>query len=173
MSPTLTYESPIFKFLIKKGRNNQYLKSANNFVELDNSQNLNKFIDLINEAIGELNTKNNKEVADNPNSLMSLLASINANNYVNSKINENEAKKQTEQTCYANAIADTICFCSARVLGWKELVFYEVREKIIAKYGNNGNLISVLNNILGLYRLFYKQVEEEGARKPIMKTRSC
>ena len=40
------------------------------FVEVNNSQNLNKFIDLMNEAIGELNTRNNKEKPKNPNSLI-------------------------------------------------------------------------------------------------------
>ena len=173
MSSTLTYENPVIKFLIEKGWNIPRSGECKLFVEINNSQNLNKFIELMNEAIGELNYKNNKEVSNNPNSLMSLLSSTIANDYVNSEINKNEAKKQSGLTCYANAIAATICFSSAKVLGRDKLKFSEVRKNIIDKYGENGNLMDVLNNILGHYRLKYKMEEEEGARKAVMKTRPC
>lgn len=84
MSSTLTYENPVIKFLIQKGWDIPSSGECKLFVEINNSQNLNKFIDIINEAIGELNNKNNIEIAKNPNSLINLLSSTKIDNYVNS-----------------------------------------------------------------------------------------
>ena len=65
MSSTLNYESPVIKFLIQKGWNIPSSGECKLFVEINNSQNLNKFINLMNEAIGELNNRNNIEIEKN------------------------------------------------------------------------------------------------------------
>ena len=62
MSSTLTYQYPIIKFLIKKDWDVQTCEECKLFAEVHNSENLNKFIDLFNEAIGEINNRNYKEI---------------------------------------------------------------------------------------------------------------
>ena len=176
MSSTLNYESPVIKFLIQKGWKIPSSGESKLFVEINNSQNLNKFIELMNEAIGELNNRNNIEIAKNPNSLVNLLSSTAANDYVNSKvINQFTPNSQTGGTCYANATAASICFASARVLGRPKLKFGEVLQKIIDKFGyKGGNVDKVLQCFLDGYRLHYKKtMSEEEARKAIMLTRPC
>ena len=176
MSSTLTYDQPIIKFLIQKGWDIPVSGECKLFVEVNNSQNLNKFIDLINEAIGELNYKNNIENVQNPNSLINLLSSTNINNYVNSEvINKFDSKEQEGLTCYANAISAGICLASARVKGRPQLNFFDVKKKIIDKYdkGQGGNTLKILKEFAINYRLHSKEVSEEEARKEIMKTCPC
>ena len=55
MSSSLTYEDPANKFLIQKGWDIPSSGECKLFIEINNSQNLYKFIDIMNEAIGELN----------------------------------------------------------------------------------------------------------------------
>ena len=176
MSSTLNYENPVIKFLIQKRWNIPVSGECKLFVEINNSQNLNKFIDLMNEAIGELNNRNNIEIAKNPNSLINLLSSTISNDYVNSSvINKFKPNYQEDETCYANAVAASICFASARVLGRPKLNFKTVLQKIIDKFGSNGgNTEEVLKYFVGDYRLHYRKIEkEEDARKVIMLTRPC
>jgi len=177
MSSTLNYEHPVIKFLIQKGWNVPTSGECKLFVEVNNSQNLNKFIDLINEAIGELNIRNNKENPKNPNSLINLLSSTFINDYINSEdINKFKVNKQTGGTCYANAISASICISSARVWGRPKLDFQIVLKKIIDKYGYDGaNVQKVLDDVLNEYKLHYKYLgfDENEARKAVMKTRPC
>ena len=175
MSSTLTYENPVIKFLIQKKWDIPSSGQCNLFVEINNTQNLNNFIDLMNEAVGELNNKYNKETAKNPNSLINLLSSTAVNDYVNSEvINKVEAKEQEGDTCFANAIAIGIYLASARVIGRKNLDFKTLRDTLINKYGTDGaKTETVLKECLGNYRLHYKAINEEEARKAIMETRPC
>ena len=177
MSSTLNYENPVIKFLIQKGWNVPISGECKLFVEVNNSQNLNKFIDLINEAIGELNIRNNKENPKNPNSLINLLSSTFINDYINSEdINKFKVNRQTLGTCYANAISASICISSARVWGRPKLNFKVVLKKIIDKYGYDGaNVQKVLDDVLNDYKLHYKYLgtDESEARKAVMKTRPC
>ena len=174
MSSTLTYEHPIIKFFIQKGWDVPISGECKLFVEVNNSKNLNKFIDLFNEAIGEINNRNNREIPQNPNSLINLLSSTVINDYMNSEINNFESKKQEGGTCYANAIAANICLASSRVYGREKLNFFDVRKKIIDKYGTHGgNTFQICKEYLINYRLHSQIVDEEGARKAVMKTRPC
>ena len=174
MSSTLNYENPVIKFLIQKGWDIPASGECKLFIEINNSQNLNKFIDLMNEAVGELNNRNNIEIAKNPNSLVNLLSSTMANDYVNSSvINKFTPNDQEGGTCYANATAASICFASARVLGRPKLDFHTVLKKIVDKFGSNGGVVpKVLDYFLGEYRLHYRKLsKEEDARKSVMLTR--
>lgn len=177
MSSSLNYESPVIKFLIQKGWKIPISGECKLFVEVNNSQNLNKFIDLINEAIGELNIRNNKEDPKNPNSLINLLSSTFINDYVNSEdINKFKVNRQIGGTCYANAISASICISSARVYGRPKLLFSKILQKIIDKYGSNGaNVAKVLDEVLKDYKLHYKYLgyDENEARKAVMRTRPC
>ena len=176
MSTTLTYEHPIIKFFIKKGWNIPISGECKLFVEISNSKNLGEFINLVNEAIGELNYKNNIEKIENPISLINLIASTKLDYYVNSNINETKAGDQgNKKTCYSNAMAATICLASARVYTRKPLEFLDVRNKLENKYGKNGiDLYKALNESLGQYKLKYKPIDEEKeARKAIIETRPC
>ena len=180
MSSTLNYENPVIKFLIQKGWNVPISGECKLFVEVNNSQNLNKFIDLINEAIGELNIRNNKENPKNPNSLINLLSSTFINDYINSEdINKFKVNRQTLGTCYANAISASICISSARVWGRPKLNYQVVLKKIIDKYGYDGVNVNdfqkVLDDVLNDYKLHYKYLgtDESEARKAVMKTRPC
>ena len=177
MSSTLNYENPVIKFFIKKEWNIPTSGECKLFIEINNSQNLNEFIDIMNEAISELNYKNNVEKIDNPNSLMSLLASTSINYYVNSDINKNEAKDQGDKkTCYANSIAATIYLDSPRFIYGRELDFNTIKNRMINKYGYNGSHIyKILDENLSDYKLKYRPLydDEKEARLAIMKTRPC
>ena len=177
MSSSLNYENPVIKFFIQKGWDVPTSGECKLFVEVNNSQNLNEFIDLINEAIGELNIRNNKENPTNPNSLINLLSSTSINYYINSgDINKFKVNRQTGGTCYANATSASICISSARVYGRPKLDFKIVLQKIIDKYGYDGAKIrEVLDDVLKDYRLHYKYlgIDEKEARKAVMKTRPC
>lgn len=176
MSTSLNYEHPIIKFFIKKGWNIPISGECRLFVEISNSQNLDIFINLINEAIGELNYKNNSENIENPTSLINLISSTKLDYYVNSNINETKAGEQGDKkTCYANAMAATICLASARVYARKPLEFLDVRNKLENKYGKDGvDIFKVLNESLGHYKLKYKQIDDEkDVRKAIIETRPC
>ena len=175
MSSTLTYEDPVLKFFIQKGWDIPLSGECKLFIEVNNSQNLTKFFDLFNEALGEANIINNSETLQNPNSLVNILASTSINDYVNSEvINTFKPNSQKERTCYANAIAASICIASARVFGRPKLNFSEVLQKIIKKYGSNGGqTFHILKEYLPNYKLHCKKVDENGAREAIMKTRPC
>lgn len=175
MSSSLTYDHPIIKFLIQNGWDIPSSGECKLFIETNNSQGLINFIDEINKALGAINLMNNMENKKNPFSLIHLLASTEINNYVNSeKIDKFQSKAQSGGTCYANAVAAGICLASSRVLGRPELSFFKIRDILINKYGKKGaNTSQVLTEILGDYRLHFKKVNEEEARKAVMKTRPC
>ena len=176
MSSTLDYQHPIIKFFIQKGWDIPRSGGCKLFVEINNSKNLNEFIDLFNEAISMFNLKYNYNSKENPNSLMNLLSLTSINDYVNSNvINKFNAKEQIGGTCYANAISAGICLSSAKVIGRPKLDFFDIRQKIIDKYdkGEGGDTFGILNEYLVNYRLHHKIVKEDEARKAIMETRPC
>ena len=176
MSSKLDYQHPIIKFFIEKGWNIPLSGECKLFIEINNSKNLNKFIDLFNEAIGLFNFQYNSNSKDNPRSLTNLLSLTSINNYVNSNIiNKFEAKDQGQEgTCYAHAISAAICLSSAKVFERPKLDFFEIRDILIGKYGINGaNTFKVLDEFLPNYKLHHKKVNENEARKAIMKTRQC
>ena len=106
---------------------------------------------------------NELELNKEPVSLNSLLSSNIVNSYINSGPN-----------CNANSIAIIICLASARVYGRKRLDYFNVRKKIIDIYGNNlVDTFDFLNKYLIEYKLHYREVDEEGARKAILKSRPC
>ena len=176
MSSKLDYQNPIIKFFIEKGWDIPVSGECKLFVEVNNSKNLNKFIELFNEGIGLFNFQYNSNSKENPRSLMNLLSLTSINNYVHSNIiNQFKAKNQgNEGTCYAHAISAAICLSSAKVLGRPKLDFFEIKKKLIDKYGiNGGYTFNILKEFLPNYKLHHRIVNENGARKAIMKTRPC
>ena len=174
MSSNLNYENPIIKFFIKKGWDIPISGECRLFIEINNSQNLDKFIELMNEAISELNYKNSKKIE---NSFMNLLASTIIDHNANLEINKFKAEDQKDlKTCYANAIATIICFASSRIYSKekKKLEFIKIRDRIQNKYGINGaHMITVLIEIIGEYRLRYEFKDEKDAKIAIINTRPC
>ncbi len=79
----------------------------------------------------------------------------------------------TIKPSYANALAVIICLASARVHGRKKLDYFDVREKIINKFGNISNIYQVMENCLSNYKLHFNEVDEKGARKAIKDSRPC
>lgn len=175
MSSILDYQHPIIQFFIQKGWDIPISGECRLFIEINNSKNLNKFIDLFNEAISLFNFKTNSNTKENPSSLMNLLSLTSINNYVNSEvINKFKAEKQYKGTCYANAISAAICISSAKIIGRDKLDFFNIREILINKYGLNGAYtFRVLDEFLVNYHLHHKIVNENGARKAIMKNWPC
>ena len=97
------------------------------FVEINNSQNLNKFIDLMNEAISELNDNNNTN-----NSLINIINTVKKEIIVSDQKNNFKYKNQiTPETCYANAVAAGIFLASAKIIGRRKISFDKLRKKII------------------------------------------
>ena len=83
---------------------------------------------------------------------------------------EFEPKLQDGGTCYANAIAAVFHLAMKRIVGREGGYpdFDEIRERIIAEYGNDGaNIEKVLEKVCPHYRLHYRKVNEMGARQAI------
>ena len=88
---------------------------------------------------------------------------------MNSEINRFESREQENGTYYANAIATTICLASLRVYGRKKC---DMRKKILDKYGTNeGKTYKIYREYLVNYKLRYRKVDKEEARKAVMKAR--
>lgn len=165
MSSLMNYEDSIIKFFILKGWDIPTSGDCKLFVEINNSQNLNEFIKLINEAV---------DYKDN--GLINDISSAAIQTYVNSEINNFQAREQKGGTCYANAISACTYLSSSRVYGRKKLIFEELRKELIDKYGVNGaNTFEILtnSNFLKKYKLHSKEVNENDARRAIIRSRPC
>ena len=168
---TLTYENAIIKFFIKKGWNMPLSGECKLFVEINNSQNLNKFIDLMNEAISELNDNNNTN-----NSLINIINTVKREIIVSDQKNNFKYKNQiTPKTCYANAVAASIFLASAKIIGRRKISFDKLREKIIKLASIIGKRYTpiILEIIADMCGFHFCEVNEEGARKAIIHGRPC
>ena len=102
--------------------------------------------------------------------LSDLLSSVDLDVYINQGNDGFGAKRQHGITCYANASAAVMHLAMKRVIGRDDGYpdFFDLREKIIAKYGKHGESTEkVLKEICPEYRLQCQTVNAIGAMKAI------
>ena len=102
--------------------------------------------------------------------LSDILSSVDLDIYVNQASEGFGAKEQDEATCYANASAAVLHLAMKRIIerdgGYPD--FFELRRKLIAKYGQRGaSTIEVLNEVCPTYRLQCQKVDAIDAMKAI------
>lgn len=83
--------------------------------------------------------------------------------------------QKREKICWAHACATVIHMATARIYGRKLPSFDEIRNDLLKEFGCNGQYVEdVFDKILySKYKLRYKKVDEEGAKKAIMESRQC
>ncbi|XP_044171755.1 uncharacterized protein LOC114970722 [Acropora millepora] len=102
--------------------------------------------------------------------LSDLLSSVDLDVYINQANDGFGAKRQRGGTCYANASAAVMHLAMKRIIGRDGGYpdFFELRERLIAKYGEDGAIIEhVLNEICPDYRLQCETVDAIGAMEAI------
>ncbi|XP_067024303.1 uncharacterized protein [Acropora muricata] len=102
--------------------------------------------------------------------LSDLLSSVDLDVYINQANDSFGAKEQEKETCYANASAAVMHLAMQRIIGRDGGYpnFFELREKLIAKYGEYGaSTKKVLEEICPDYRLQCETVDAIGAMEAI------
>ena len=122
-----------------------------------------------------------KEVCDmarecvlSQDALSGVLSSVDLDLYINRTNDGFGAKQQDEKTCFANVSAAVMHLAMKRIFrrdgGYPD--FFELREKLIAKYGIKGaSTKKVLEEICPEYRLQCKRVYANGAMEAICANR--
>jgi len=102
--------------------------------------------------------------------LSDVLSSVDLDLYINETNDKFRAKEQHGETCYANASAAVMHLAMNRIRGRDGGYpnFFELREKLIAKYGNKSTSTEkVLKEICPEYRLQCQTVNAIGAMEAI------
>ena len=172
ISSKLSYHNNIIRFFIKKNWNIPLNGTCNLFVEINNSNDLNQFINLFNESLGQDPIEEiNKIIGD------SILDTIIETNY----INQFESVKQVGSRCWAYALSAVIYLASSRVFGRKIKKFKDILDKLleeekalqdsINKQGRK--VFKIADKYLKDYKLRGKTISNNEARNAVMKGRPC
>ena len=109
--------------------------------------------------------------------LSDMLTKVDLDLYINKSNDGFGAKRQHEETCYANACASVLHLAMQRIIGRDGGYpdFFELRRELIAKYGEHGaSTRKVLEAICPKYRLECKDVnaidamEAVSAKRPVV-----
>jgi len=169
------YNDPIMNFLILRGLEFPSSGEGRFFIEVNDTQNLYKFVDILNDFCAELN--NSKSILSK-DSIINSIGSTTINSIVYYDIiKQFEAKDQGKtQTCYANAISASIFITMTKFPSIPEIDFYKLRDEIISftkKKIKHKDTFKILRKISKQYKLELNEVDEIGARKAVMNTRMC
>lgn len=179
LSSSLFYDDPFVRFLVSQNWNLPTNGYCNLFLEVNNIQNLLQLIDLLNEAVFGLNNLFNKEITENPRSLMHDIANVVLDTMNQEIIDEFKAIKQEEETCYANAIAVALFMLSSKIYGRQKLNYNKIRRLVIdlKKEKKKKSTFNILNLFLHEkkeeYKIECKLCSEEEAKQAILKARPC
>jgi hypothetical protein len=124
------YNDPIMNFLILRGLEFPSSGEGRFFIEVNDTQNLYKFVDILNDFCAELN--NNKSILSEDSIINSIgSTAINCKVYYDI-IRQFEAKDQGKsKTCYANAISASIFITMKKFPSFPEIDFFKLRDEII------------------------------------------
>ena len=179
LSSTLNYDDPFSRFLVSQKWNLPTSGEFNLFLEVNNKQNLIQLIDLLNEAVFGLNNLFNKEISENPNSLIHQIANTVIDTMNQELIDEFKAIEQKGNTCYANAISVAMFMLSDKICGRKKLNYNKIRNQVIVKKKEyrKSSTFNILNLFLKEkkeeYKIECKICSEEEAKQAILKARPC
>ena len=173
ISSKLNYHNNIIKFFIKKNWDIPLNGICKLFIEINNSEDLNQFINLINESIDK------NESVENVNKIIgdSLLESIIDKNY----IGQFKSEEQEDGRCWAYSLSAVIYLASCRVFGRKIEKFDNILKKIKEKekVNNNSerkkgrNTFKIAKKYLEDFKLRGEEINATEARKAVMKGRPC
>ena len=173
ISSELNYHNSIIKFFIKKNWNIPLNGVCNLFVEINNSEDLNQFINLVNEALNynEPLEYINKVIGD------TLLDKIIDENY----IEQFNSVEQIGGRCWAYSLSAVIYLALSRIFGRKIPKFGDILNKILTKTKafndnekNQGrNVFELAKEYLNLYKLRGKIISANEARKAVINGRPC
>ena len=169
------YNEPMMNFLILRGLEFPSSGEGRFFIEVNDTQNLYKFVDILNDFCAELN--NSKSILSK-DSIINSIGSTTINSIVYYDIiKQFEAKDQGKtQTCYANAISASIFITMTKFPSIPEIDFYKLRDEIISftkKKIKHKDTFKILRKISKQFKLELNEVDEIGARKAVMNTRMC
>lgn len=94
--------------------------------------------------------------------------------HANQQNREFTPKEQDGETCYANAIAATYHLAMSRIIGRRNGIpdFDTIRKDLTDQFGNHGAVTAnVLTQTVSKYRLHFKTVTEDEARKAVVEGR--
>ncbi len=173
ISSELNYHNSIIKFFIKKNWNIPLNGVCNLFVEINNSEDLNQFINLVNEALNynEPLEYINKVIGD------TLLDKIIDENY----IEQFNSVEQIGGRCWAYSLSAVIYLALSRIFGRKIPKFGDILYQILTKTKafndnekNQGrNVFEIAKEYLNLYKLRGKIISANEARKAVINGRPC
>ena len=173
ISSELNYHNGLIKFFIKKDWIIPLNGVCKLFVEINNSEDLNQFIQLINEALdyNEPIDYINKTIGD------ILLDKIIDENYIGQFNSEN----QKGGRCWAWALSAIIYLASSRIFGRKIKKFENIVKEILTNenaYSDDENnqgrpLFNIARNYLAKYGLRGRIISSYEARKALIKGRPC
>ena len=173
ISSELDYHNGLIKFFIKKDWIIPLNGVCKLFVEINNSKDLNQFIQLVNEALDydEPIDYINKTIGD------ILLDKIIDENYIGQFNSEN----QIGGRCWAWALSAIIYLASSRVFGRKIEKFKNIKDEILAyenalsddKKNQGRPVFTIAERYLGRYNLRGRIISANEARKAVIKGRPC
>ena len=173
ISSKLNYHNAIIKFFIKEGWNIPSNGVSNLFIEINNSEDLNTFINLVNEAL------NKTEPMDEINKIIgdSLLAKIIDENY----IKQFKSEKQIGGRCWAYSLCANIYLASCRVFGRKIPKFKDILDRLMknenawndTKENQGRRVFEIAKKYLGDYKLRGREISASEARNAVIKGRPC
>ena len=174
ISSQLDYHNSIINFFIKQNWNIPLNGVCNLFVEINNSKDLNQFIDLVNKALDY-------------NDPIDFINKIIGNSLLDKIIDENYIKQfnsvsQEGARCWAWALSEVIYLASTRVFGRKIKKFDEILEQIKndektyndkLKENQGRPVFKMAEKYLKIYKLRGKVVSPKEAKKAVLKGRPC
>ena len=174
ISSKVNYNNIILKYFIKKKWKIPLNGVANLYYEINNSEELNEFINLINESLDYNDSQEqiNQIIGD------LLLDKIINNNYIKQFKSEDQGKDTG--WCWAYSISSVIYLSISRIYGRKLEKFENILSYILKsenakktdkKHGRN--TFEVALKVLNKYKLKGKEVNSKEARIAIMEGRPC
>ena len=173
ISSKVNYHNSIINFFIKKGWNIPSNGVCNLFIEINNSKDLNIFINLVNEALNKAEPMEEiyKIIGD------SLLSKIIDENYIMQFNSEN----QIGGRCWAYSLSANIYLASSRVFGRKIPKFEDILNRLMQNEnawndieGKQGrNVFEMAKRYLRDYKLRGREISASEARISVIKGRPC
>ena len=174
ISSILDYHNPIIKFFIKNKWKIPSNGIAKLFYEINNSDDLNQFINLLNQSL---------EYEDDPlqkiNTIIgdAFLDKIIDENYIKQFKPENQADSPL---CWAYAISASIYLTSIQIFGRKIKSFENILKEVIKIKEDKfkgpvkpSNFSKIVERIVEKFKLRVNKLSPEEARESIMKGRQC
>ena len=174
ISSSKDYHNNVIKFFLDNDWTIPKNGRCKLFVEINNSKDLNLFIELLNKSL------NHDDPINKINTIIgkSLLDKIVFENYINQFKSENQ---KDENLCWAFALSAVIYLRNCSIFGRKIQKFGDILNKVIEEkknaFGDKDVYLKhypkIIKEILNIFKLKCKEVDCKQARLAVMKGRPC